>query len=69
VSDHTPTLPLPRLAIIVPLILPGVFRYACLVRTRQVGERPTDAPWTGVPLIPAILGWGAPCVYALLPGQ
>ena len=57
----------PRLAITVPFVLLGIFRYSYIVQTRQVGESPTDALWTDVPLILTILGWGALCVYAFLP--
>ena len=59
----------PELAITVPFVLLGIFRYSYLVQTRQVGESPTDALWTDVPLILTILAWGALCVYAFLPGR
>lgn len=57
----------PQLAVTVPFVLLGIFRYSYLVQTRQVGESPTDALWSDVPLILTILGWGALCVYAFLP--
>jgi 4-hydroxybenzoate polyprenyltransferase len=59
----------PQLAVTVPFVLLGIFRYSYLVQTRQVGESPTDALWSDVPLILTILGWGALCVYAFLPGR
>jgi 4-hydroxybenzoate polyprenyltransferase len=59
----------PQLAVTVPLVLLGIFRYSYLVQTRQVGESPTDALWSDVPLILTILGWGALCIYAFLPGR
>jgi 4-hydroxybenzoate polyprenyltransferase len=59
----------PQLAITVPFVLLGIFRYSYLVQTRQVGESPTDALWTDLPLILTILGWGALCVYTFLPGR
>ncbi|MFL5383123.1 MAG: UbiA family prenyltransferase [Longimicrobiaceae bacterium] len=59
----------PRLVVTVPFVLLGIFRYSYLVQTRQVGESPTDALWTDPPLILTILGWGALCVYAFLPGR
>jgi decaprenyl-phosphate phosphoribosyltransferase len=59
----------PQLAVTVPFVLLGIFRYSYLVQTRQVGESPTDALWTDIPLILTILGWGALCVYAFLPGR
>lgn len=59
----------PRLAVTVPFVLLGIFRYSYLVQTRQVGESPTDALWTDPPLILTLLGWGALCVYAFLPGR
>jgi hypothetical protein len=49
------------------MVLLGI--YSCLVQTRQVGESPTDALWTDVPLILTIPRWGALCVYAFLPGR
>ncbi len=58
----------PQLAVTVPFVLLGIFRYSYLVQTRQVGESPTDALWSDLPLILTILGWGALCVYAFLPG-
>jgi 4-hydroxybenzoate polyprenyltransferase len=57
----------PRLAVTVPFVLLGIFRYSYLVQTRQVGESPTDALYSDLPLILTILGWGALCVYAFLP--
>jgi 4-hydroxybenzoate polyprenyltransferase len=59
----------PGLAVTVPFVLLGIFRYSYLVQTRQVGESPTDALWTDLPLILTILAWGALCVYAFLPGR
>jgi len=59
----------PALAITVPFVLLGIFRYSYLVQTRQVGESPTDALWTDAPLILTIVAWGALCVYAFLPGR
>ncbi|HKP75785.1 MAG TPA: UbiA prenyltransferase family protein [Longimicrobiaceae bacterium] len=59
----------PHLVITVPFVLLGIFRYSYLVQTRQVGESPTDALWTDVPLILTILVWGALCVYAFLPSR
>lgn len=59
----------PQLAITVPFVLLGIFRYSYLVQTRKIGESPTDALWTDPPLILTILGWGALCVYSFLPGR
>jgi decaprenyl-phosphate phosphoribosyltransferase len=59
----------PELAVTVPFVLLGIFRYSYLVQTRNLGESPTEAVWNDLPLILTVLGWGAICVYALWPGR
>lgn len=57
----------PQLVASIPLVLFGIFRYGYLVQVRQVGESPTDAVWTDLPLALTILGWIAVAVWTLLP--
>jgi decaprenyl-phosphate phosphoribosyltransferase len=57
----------PELAVTVPLVLLGIFRYSYLVQARNLGESPTEAVWSDLPLILTVLGWGAICVYVLWP--
>lgn len=54
----------PALAITVPLVLFGLFRYWFLVE-RGEGESPTDVLWTDVPLMLTVVSWVGACVYAL----
>jgi decaprenyl-phosphate phosphoribosyltransferase len=58
----------PELAITVPLVLLGMFRYSYLVQTRNLGESPTEALWSDVPLILTVLAWAALAVWRTLPG-
>jgi len=59
----------PELAVSVPFVLLGIFRYSYLVQTRNLGESPTEAVWSDLPLILTVLGWGAICVHALWPAS
>ncbi|HEX8694943.1 MAG TPA: decaprenyl-phosphate phosphoribosyltransferase [Longimicrobium sp.] len=59
----------PELAITVPFVLLGIFRYSYLVQARSLGESPTEALWTDAPLILTVLGWAGLCVWALWPGR
>ncbi|HEX6748122.1 MAG TPA: decaprenyl-phosphate phosphoribosyltransferase [Longimicrobium sp.] len=59
----------PQLAVTVPLVLLGIFRYSYLVQTRSLGESPTEALWTDVPLILTVVAWVALCIHGLLPGR
>lgn len=58
----------PELAITVPFVLMGMFRYSYLVQSRNLGESPTEALWSDAPLILTILAWGAVVVYQMWPG-
>lgn len=55
----------PALVVTVPFVLLGIFRYSYLVQTRNLGESPTEALWTDVPLILTVLGWAALCLWQL----
>lgn len=55
----------PALVVTVPFVLLGIFRYSYLVQTRNLGESPTEALWTDVPLILTVLGWAALCVWEM----
>jgi decaprenyl-phosphate phosphoribosyltransferase len=57
----------PELVITVPLVLLGIFRYKYLVQARDLGESPTEALWSDLPLILTIVAWAALVVYKLLP--
>ncbi len=56
----------PGLAITVPLVLFGLFRYWYIAESGTASESPTDAVWTDIPLIATVLGWGALCAAVLL---
>jgi 4-hydroxybenzoate polyprenyltransferase len=55
----------PALVVTVPFVLLGIFRYSYLVQTRNLGESPTEALWTDVPLILTVLSWAALCLWRL----
>lgn len=55
----------PELVITVPLVLFGLFRYWYVVDVLDGGESPTDALLTDWPLLLAVVGWVAACVWAL----
>jgi decaprenyl-phosphate phosphoribosyltransferase len=56
----------PGLAITVPLVLFGLFRYWYIAESGTSSESPTDAVWADIPLIATVLGWGALCAAVLL---
>ena len=49
----------PQLAVTIPFVLFGLFRYWYLVDQEGRGESPTDAMWSDVPLALTVLTWGA----------
>lgn len=55
-----------RLAITIPLVIFGLFRYWYVVESKEEGESPTDVLLTDAPLALSILAWGGVCVYALM---
>ena len=56
----------PGLAVTVPLVLFGLFRYWYIAESGTASESPTDAVWADFPLIATVLGWGALCAAVLL---
>jgi decaprenyl-phosphate phosphoribosyltransferase len=59
----------PELAITVPFVLLGMFRYSFLVQSRNLGESPTEALWSDLPLILTVVGWAAIVVFRMWPGR
>lgn len=57
----------PKLAITVPLVLFGFFRYGFIVEGKQSGESPTDAIWSDLPLALVVLAWIGLSAFALWP--
>ena len=56
----------PALAVTLPFVLFGLFRYRYVIDIKNEGESPTDVFWTDLPLVLSIAGWAAACLYALL---
>jgi len=56
----------PMLAVTVPLVMFGLFRYWYIVESRSEGENPTDVVWHDAPLIIAILAWGSLSMAVIL---
>lgn len=56
----------PQLALTIPLVLFGFFRYRYLVECRGAGESPTEVLYRDAPMILTILAWGALCLLAFL---
>lgn len=54
-----------RLVWTIPLVIFGLYRYWYVVESLDVGESPTDAVLTDLPLAIAILIWVGVCVIAL----
>ena len=57
----------PALAITMPFVLFGLFRYRYLVEVRSEGENPTEVLWSDIPLMLCVLFWAATSIYVLLP--
>ena len=57
----------PELVITVPLVLFGLYRYWYVVEALDGGESPTDALFSNVQLLLAVLLWVAACVWAIWP--
>lgn len=55
----------PGLALTIPAVLFGFFRYAYLVEARDEGECPTDTLWRDPPLLLTLAAWCAMCVWAM----
>ncbi len=56
----------PALAITLPFVLFGLFRYRYVIDIKNEGESPADVFWTDSPLLICIAGWAAACLYGLL---
>lgn len=59
----------PELAVTVPLVLFGLFRYWFVVEAFDEGESPTDALLADGQLLLTVLLWIAACAWALWPVQ
>lgn len=57
----------PELAVTVPIVLFGLFRYWYIVEALEGGESPTDALISDWPLLFTALGWVATSIVILLP--
>ncbi len=57
----------PGLAMTIPLVLFGLFRYWYIVEDRS-GESPTDAVWRDWPLGLTVAAWGMMCAYTIWRG-
>lgn len=55
----------PELAITIPLVLFGLFRYWYVVDAQNGGESPTDVLFVDWQLVAVILLWIGACIYAL----
>lgn len=54
-----------ELALSIPLVLFGFFRYRYIVECLDGGESPTDALWQDFPLALTVLAWVGVCFYAM----
>lgn len=55
----------PALAVSIPLVLFGLFRYWYIADTIGGGESPTDAMWSDAPLALTVVAWGVLSMVAL----
>jgi decaprenyl-phosphate phosphoribosyltransferase len=55
----------PQLAVTIPLVLFGLFRYWYVVEDLDAGESPTDVLLADAPLLVTLLLWVGACVYLL----
>ena len=55
----------PYLPLTIPFVLYGIFRYLYLVHQRRLGENPTGALYTDMPLLINVLLWGLTAVGIL----
>ncbi len=54
-----------RMALTIPLVIFGLFRYWYVVEALDGGESPTDVAVTDKPLIATVVLWVGACLYAL----
>lgn len=57
----------PQMAITIPVVLLGLFRYWYVVEALDGGESPSDALLADLPLLITVLVWIGLCVHALAP--
>jgi 4-hydroxybenzoate polyprenyltransferase len=57
----------PDLVITVPVVLFGLFRYWFVVEKLEVGESPTDALLSDLPLLSTVLVWVGACLWVMWP--
>lgn len=57
----------PELAVTVPLVIFGLFRYWYIVETLDGGESPSDALFADAQLLCAVVLWAGVCVWVLRP--
>lgn len=57
----------PVLAVTVPMVLFGLFRYWYVVEIHEEGESPTDALLLDWPLLVTVIAWGVSCGLILWP--
>jgi 4-hydroxybenzoate polyprenyltransferase len=55
----------PELALTIPLVLFGMFRYSYVVDRAGAGESPTDVLWRDRPLAITVVAWAALCAFLL----
>ena len=55
----------PRLVYSIPFVLFGFFRYWFLIENRDMGESPTDAVTSDVPLLVTVLIWAGFCAWSM----
>lgn len=58
----------PQMAITIPVVLFGLFRYWYVVEALDGGESPTDVLIADLPLLATVLLWIGLCAYQLMPG-
>ena len=51
----------PALAVTVPFVVFGLWRYLRVLRRPDAHEAPSDVLWRDLPLLAAVLAWGAVC--------
>lgn len=59
----------PALAITIPLVLFGIFRYWYVAESTDRGESPSDALWADAPLFLVVVAWVVLCAAMLLRGR
>jgi 4-hydroxybenzoate polyprenyltransferase len=58
----------PALAVTVPFVVFGLFRYLRVLRRPDAHETPSDVLWRDAPLLATVLAWGAVCAVLVVAG-